>query len=106
MPRRGTAGTLAIPGEDDERGMYELTRGMLAAHGFHQYEISNFAREGFACRHTIGCWTRAAYLGFGCAAHSYFEEWRTQIRRRLMRTWRVTHRLRKVLPRRLPGLKA
>ena len=71
------AGKLALPDEEIEREMYELARQTLAEHGFHQYEISNFAREGYACRHNVGCWTRVPYLGFGCAAHSFFEECRT-----------------------------
>ena len=72
-----TAGKLALPDEEIEREMYELARQMLAEHGFHQYEISNFAREGYACRHNVGCWTRVPYLGFGSAAHSFFEQCRT-----------------------------
>ncbi len=75
--REITAGNLAIPDEETERAMYELARQTLAEHGFHQYEISNFAREGFACRHNVGCWTRVPYLGFGSAAHSFFGECRT-----------------------------
>jgi oxygen-independent coproporphyrinogen-3 oxidase len=70
-------GRLALPDEEVEREMYELARQTLAEHGFHQYEISNFAREGHACRHHVGCWTRVPYLGFGCAAHGFFEECRT-----------------------------
>jgi oxygen-independent coproporphyrinogen III oxidase len=70
-------GKLALPNEEVEREMYELVRQTLAEHGFDQYEISNFAREGYACRHNVGCWTRVPYLGFGCAAHSFFEECRT-----------------------------
>jgi oxygen-independent coproporphyrinogen-3 oxidase len=72
-----TAGKLALPDEESERDMYELARQTLAEHGFQQYEISNFARAGYACRHNVGCWTRVPYLGFGCAAHSFFEECRT-----------------------------
>jgi oxygen-independent coproporphyrinogen III oxidase len=72
-----TAGKLALPEEELDREMYELARHTLAEHGFHQYEISNFAREGYECRHNIGCWTRVPYLGFGCAAHSFFAECRT-----------------------------
>jgi oxygen-independent coproporphyrinogen-3 oxidase len=68
------AGKLALPDEEVERDMYELVRQTLAEHTFEQYEISNFAREGYACRHNIGCWTRVPYLGFGCAAHSFFDE--------------------------------
>ena len=71
------AGKLALPDEEIERDMYELARQTLAEHGFQQYEISNFARDGYACRHNIGCWTRVPYLGFGSAAHSFFEECRT-----------------------------
>lgn len=72
-----TTGKLTLPEEDVERAMYELARQTLTEHGFHQYELSNFAREGYACRHNIGCWTRVPYLGFGCAAHSFFDECRT-----------------------------
>jgi oxygen-independent coproporphyrinogen-3 oxidase len=72
-----TAGKLALPEEEVEREMYELARQTLAEHDFHQYEISNFARQGYACRHNVGCWTRVPYLGFGSAAHSFFEECRT-----------------------------
>jgi oxygen-independent coproporphyrinogen III oxidase len=72
-----TVGKLALPDEELDRAMYELARQTLVGHGFHQYEISNFAREGYACRHNVGCWTRVPYLGFGCAAHSFFEQCRT-----------------------------
>jgi len=72
-----TAGKLALPDEEVERQMYELARQTLAEHGFEQYEISNFARPGYACRHNLGCWTRVPYLGFGSAAHSFFDECRT-----------------------------
>lgn len=71
------AGKLTLPDQEVDREMYELARQTLAEHGFRQYEISNFAREGYACRHNIGCWTRVPYLGFGCAAHSFFKQCRT-----------------------------
>jgi oxygen-independent coproporphyrinogen-3 oxidase len=72
------SGKLALPEEETDREMYELARQTLAEHGFDQYEISNFARQGYACRHNVGCWTRVPYLGFGCAAHSFFDECRTR----------------------------
>jgi len=72
------AGKLALPDEELDRAMYELVRQTLEEHGFYQYEISNFARQGYECRHNIGCWTRVPYLGFGCAAHSFFAECRTR----------------------------
>ncbi len=71
------AGKLVLPDEETDRDMYEFARQTLAEHGFQQYEISNFARDGYECRHNIGCWTRVPYLGFGCAAHSFFGECRT-----------------------------
>ena len=70
-------GKLTLPDEEVERDMYELVRRTLAAHGYRQYEISNFAREGYVCRHNLGCWTRVPYLGFGFAAHSFFADRRT-----------------------------
>jgi len=72
-----TTGKLTLPDEEIDRAMYERARRMLEEHSFHQYEISNFAREGYTCRHNIGCWKRVPYLGFGCAAHSFYEECRT-----------------------------
>lgn len=61
-------GEWALPQEDTERDMYELCRKRLAAQGFVQYEISNFALPGFACRHNRDCWQRKEYLGLGSAA--------------------------------------
>jgi oxygen-independent coproporphyrinogen III oxidase len=77
ISRDMAAGKLVQPDEKVEREMYELARQTLAEHGFQQYEISNFAHPGYECRHNIGCWTRVPYLGFGCAAHSFFNECRT-----------------------------
>lgn len=72
-----SSGKLRLPDEDLDRQMYELARQTLAEHDYHQYEISNFAREGYACRHNLGCWTRVPYLGFGSAAHSFFDQRRS-----------------------------
>jgi oxygen-independent coproporphyrinogen III oxidase len=71
-------GKLELPEEEVERDEYELVRRTLAEHGYQQYEISNFAQDGYACRHNLGCWGRVPYLGFGCAAHSFFEECRRE----------------------------
>lgn len=78
ISREIAAGKLTLPDEQAERDMYELARQTLAEHGLHQYEISNFAREGYACRHNLGCWTRVPYLGFGSAAHSFSDDSRTR----------------------------
>ncbi len=68
MARMVESGQWTLPDEDTEREMYEECRETLAAHGFEQYEISNFSLPGFACRHNVDCWTRKEYLGLGCAA--------------------------------------
>jgi len=66
-------GELDIPDESTERDMYHLTVEMLKAHGIRQYEISNFAQEGFECRHNINYWLCGEYIGLGCAAHSFYK---------------------------------
>lgn len=53
-----------------DRLMYEEAKAILAEHGLYQYEISNFARQGYASRHNIRYWERDEYVGLGAAAHS------------------------------------
>ena len=63
------AGQLTVPDDDTCAAMTTSGIEVLRKHGFHQYEISNYAKEGFACRHNIGYWQGAWYLGLGAAAH-------------------------------------
>lgn len=65
-----------LPDEESERAMYELTGELLSEYGYEHYEISNYAKPGFACRHNIGYWTGEEYLGLGLGASSYIEETR------------------------------
>ena len=65
-----------LPDEDTDRKMYEMTRALLATQGYERYEISNYSRSGFACRHNIGYWTGADYLGLGLGASSYISGYR------------------------------
>ncbi len=69
-------GTLALPAEEEERAMYHTAVDMLKEAGLEPYEISNFARPGFACRHNTGYWQRLPYIGFGLGAASLFMEHR------------------------------
>lgn len=71
---------LNLPDEDTEREMYEMTRDILADAGYVRYEISNYAKAGYECRHNVGYWTGKEYLGFGVAAASYFQgkRWKNQ----------------------------
>lgn len=78
MRRMVESGAWLLPDEDTERDMYELCRETLAQHGFEQYEISNFARPGFACRHNVDCWKRKEYIGLGSAACGFLGNVRYQ----------------------------
>lgn len=64
------AGRLALPDEAEERRMYDDTLTMLAASGYEQYEISNFAKPGHLCRHNLGYWRQVPYIGLGVSAAS------------------------------------
>ena len=63
---------LHLPDEDAARQMYLEGIEALAAHGYAQYEISNFARVGYESRHNLKYWSCEEYLGFGPAAYSDF----------------------------------
>src|SRR5262245_44895731 len=64
-------GAVAVVPEDDELAMYELAIDTLTAAGFEHYEVSNFARLGFRCRHNERYWANEAYYGFGVGAARY-----------------------------------
>ncbi len=66
------AGALGLPDEETEAAMYRMTMHLLGAAGYEQYEISNFSRPGFRCRHNLVYWEHREYLGLGAGAHSYF----------------------------------
>ena len=61
----------ALPSEEEDREMYHFTRQFLAQNGYRRYEISNYAKEGYACRHNCGYWTGHDYLGLGLGASSF-----------------------------------
>lgn len=60
-----------LPDEDADREMYHLTKELMHAQGYGRYEISNYARPGYECRHNIGYWNGTEYLGLGLGASSY-----------------------------------
>lgn len=63
-----------LPDEDSDREMYHLTKYLLAEAGYDRYEISNYSRPGYACRHNVGYWRRVPYLGLGLGASSLYQE--------------------------------
>ena len=60
-----------LPSEEEERAMYKRTKEILEKYGYERYEISNYAKDGFACRHNIGYWERKEYIGVGIGAASF-----------------------------------
>lgn len=65
-----------LPDEDTEREMYYATKAFLHDQGYERYEISNYARPGYECRHNVGYWTGTEYLGLGLGASSYIQGFR------------------------------
>ncbi|MGI5945801.1 MAG: radical SAM family heme chaperone HemW [Lachnospiraceae bacterium] len=61
-----------LPDEETERKMYQITRDFLETQGYQRYEISNYAKPGFECRHNVGYWTGTEYLGLGLGSSSCF----------------------------------
>jgi len=64
-------GELAPSDEDLERQMYELAIDRLTAAGYEHYEVSNFARPGYRCRHNEVYWTGGSYFAAGPGAARY-----------------------------------
>lgn len=63
-------GEYRFPTEEEDREMYLLTESYLSSCGYHRYEISNYALEGYECRHNKVYWQRGDYVGFGLGAAS------------------------------------
>ena len=64
-------GRLPAPDDDLAADMYELASDLLAEAGYAQYEISNWARPGFECRHNLQYWHNDDYVGVGPGAHGF-----------------------------------
>lgn len=58
--------------EDTSADMYELAERRLAAAGYRQYEVSNWALSGHACQHNLTYWRNLPYIGLGAGAHGWF----------------------------------
>lgn len=71
MEKNGLIKTLD---DDIEREMYYAGREYMENNGYVQYEISNFSKANYECRHNIKYWTCGEYIGFGPFAHSCFED--------------------------------
>jgi len=67
------AGRVALPADDEVAEAYLAAVGLASSRGYERYEISSFAKPGRRSRHNLKYWTGDPYLGFGPAAHSFFE---------------------------------
>ncbi|MGB9615992.1 MAG: radical SAM family heme chaperone HemW [Desulfomonilaceae bacterium] len=73
---RVMSGELSRPDDDLAADLYELCCAFLTSEGYIQYEISNFSKEGFECRHNLKYWMDMDYVGLGAGAHGLIGEWR------------------------------
>ena len=62
-----------LPNEDELYDMEKAGQKAFMDAGYRQYETSNYAKRGMECRHNIGYWTRADYLGLGIGAHRLYQ---------------------------------
>jgi putative oxygen-independent coproporphyrinogen III oxidase len=74
LGRKVQQGAIPAPDPDLQADMFELACEVLAEAGYHHYEVSNWAKPGFACVHNLGYWERRPYLGLGAGAHSYRDD--------------------------------
>ena len=64
-------GKVIMQDDDYDADLYETTIDFLLSKGFYQYEVSNFTKPGFECRHNNAYWRYRDYLGLGTSAHSF-----------------------------------
>ena len=62
---------LVLPEEETIEEMYYQGIDFFRSHGYIHYEISNFSRPKYECRHNLNYWDRGFYLGIGAGAHSF-----------------------------------
>jgi oxygen-independent coproporphyrinogen-3 oxidase len=71
LSRSVADGSLTVADDDSIADLYLDAIDILGSFGFQQYEISNFARPGYVCRHNLKYWLRKPVIGFGLASHSF-----------------------------------
>ena len=64
-------GRISLPDDETDRLMYHTAKELLKDSGYTHYEISNFCKPGFFCRHNVDLWQYKPYIGFGLGAHSF-----------------------------------
>jgi oxygen-independent coproporphyrinogen-3 oxidase len=74
LGRKVAAGLSPAPDGDVQADMYAAACDALGAAGYEHYEVSNWAKPGYECRHNLGYWERRAYIGLGAGAHSFRDD--------------------------------
>ncbi|MCX6136366.1 MAG: radical SAM family heme chaperone HemW [Ignavibacteriales bacterium] len=73
LHRMVAAGIVTPLPDDDDARLYEVTLEAMQRAGYLQYEVSNFARPGFVCKHNNNYWNHSNYISFGPSAHSFWK---------------------------------
>jgi putative oxygen-independent coproporphyrinogen III oxidase len=71
LGRQVARGDTPAPDPDLQAEMFETACGLLGDAGYGHYEVSNWAKPGYECRHNLGYWERRPYVGLGAGAHAY-----------------------------------
>jgi oxygen-independent coproporphyrinogen-3 oxidase len=74
LGRKVASGASPAPDPDLQADMFMLACDLLREAGYGHYEVSNWARPGFECRHNLGYWERRPYVGLGAGAHAYRDD--------------------------------
>jgi putative oxygen-independent coproporphyrinogen III oxidase len=74
LGRNVASGRTPSPDPDLQADMFLLACDVLREAGYHHYEVSNWAKPGFECRHNLGYWERRPYAGLGAGAHAYRDD--------------------------------
>ncbi len=74
LGRKVAAGEVSPPDPDLQADMFMRACELLHDAGYGHYEVSNWARPGFECRHNLGYWERRPYVGLGAGAHAYRDD--------------------------------
>ncbi len=81
--KRYQPGCAPLPSEELTVEMYKLAHRVLTEAGYRHYEISNYAKPGYECRHNITYWRNQPFYGFGMSAASYVHHWRWERPRKI-----------------------